>query len=105
MGNDKLKQFKSNIITGRMVVLIMDEFTSIIMASLNRIESKLDNHGTEISTIAQRLAIVEAKLQQQSTINQQVQELVSVKDKGTGIKIVVAWLITTILAIWGAFFK
>lgn len=83
----------------------MDELTNIIMASLNRIESKLDNHGTEISTMAQRLAIVEAKLQQQSLINQQVQELVSMKDKGVGVKIVGAWLITTIVAIWGAFFK
>ena len=75
------------------------------MASLNRIESKLDNHGTEISTMAQRLAIVEAKLQQQSLVNQQVQELVSMKDKGVGVKIVGAWLITTIVAIWGAVFK
>lgn len=83
----------------------MDELTNIIMASLNRIESKLDNHGTEISTMAQRLAIVEAKLQQQSLINQQVQELVSMKDKGVGVKIVGAWLITTVVAIWGAFFK
>lgn len=83
----------------------MDELTNIIMASLNRIESKLDNHGTEISTMAQRLAIVEAKLQQQSLVNQQVQELVSMKDKGVGVKIVGAWLITTIVAIWGAFFK
>lgn len=55
--------------------------------------------------MAQRLAIVEAKLQQQSLINQQVQELVSMKDKGVGVKIVGAWLITTIVAIWGAFFK
>ena len=83
----------------------MDELTNIIMASLNRIESKLDNHGTEISTMAQRLAIVEAKLQQQSLINQQVQELVSMKDKGVGVKIVGAWLITTIVEIRGAFFK
>lgn len=88
-----------------MAVLFVDELTNIIMASLNRIESKLDNHGTEISTMAQRLAIVEAKLQQQSLINQQVQELVSMKDKGVGVKIVGAWLITTIVAIWGAFFK
>ena len=88
-----------------MAVIFVDELTNIIMASLNRIESKLDNHGTEISTMAQRLAIVEAKLQQQSLINQQVQELVSMKDKGVGVKIVGAWLITTIVAIWGAFFK
>lgn len=88
-----------------MAVVFVDELTNIIMASLNRIESKLDNHGTEISTMAQRLAIVEAKLQQQSLINQQVQELVSMKDKGVGVKIVGAWLITTIVAIWGAFFK
>lgn len=86
-------------------MVFVDELTNIIMASLNRIESKLDNHGTEISTMAQRLAIVEAKLQQQSLINQQVQELVSMKDKGVGVKIVGAWLITTIVAIWGAFFK
>lgn len=83
----------------------MDELTNIIMASLNRIESKLDNHGTEISVMAQRLAIVEAKLQQQALVNQQVQELVSMKDKGIGIKTVGAWFITTVLAIWGAFFK
>lgn len=86
-------------------MVFVDELTNIIMASLNRIESKLDNHGTEISTMAQRLAIVEAKLQQQSLVNQQVQELVSMKDKGVGVKIVGAWLITTIVAIWGAFFK
>lgn len=86
-------------------MVFVDELTNIIMASLNRIESKLDNHGNEISTMAQRLAIVEAKLQQQSLINQQVQELVSMKDKGVGVKIVGAWLITTIVAIWGVFFK
>ena len=85
--------------------MFVDEITNKIMASLNRIESKLDNHGTEISTMAQRLAIVEAKLQQQSLVNKQVQELVSMKDKGVGVKIVGAWLITTIVAIWGAFFK
>ena len=88
-----------------MAVIFVDELTNIIMASLNRIESKLDNHGTEISTMAQRLAIVEAKLQQQSLVNKQVQELVSMKDKGVGVKIVGAWLITTIVAIWGASFK
>lgn len=81
-----------------------EDIVNVIMASLARIEAKLDAHGIDISNNGQRLAVLEAKMIQQEKVNEQVAQLMSVRDQGIGIKAVVGWLITTAIAI-GSYFK
>ena len=81
-----------------------DEIKDVILQTLARIEGKLDAHGMDISSIGQRLAVLEAKQETQDKINNQVAELQNLKNQGLGVKQIVGWLISVAIAI-GAYFK
>ena len=69
-----------------------------------RIEEKQDKHTEQLSKIDSRLAVVEAKMVQQEAINKRVQALEALKDRGLGVKQIVAWLIATGIAV-ASYFK
>lgn len=76
-----------------------EDVKNMIIQSLARIEGKLDAHAIDISTNGQRLAVLEAKMAAQEKINEQVEELARVADRGYGAKGIAAWLIATGIAI------
>ena len=80
-----------------------DDVKEMILQSLARIEGKLDTQVAELSSNGQRLAVLEAKAAAQEKINTQVETLAKAVDQGYGAKGVVAWIITTAVALIGWF--
>lgn len=81
-----------------------DDVIKMIIENLRRIEEKQDTHTAQLAKIDSRLAVVEAKMAQQEAINRRVQELEALKDRGIGVKQIVAWMIATGIAV-ASYFK
>ena len=81
-----------------------DDVIKMIIDNLRRIEEKQDTHTAQLAKIDSRLAVVEAKMVQQEAINKRVQELEALKDRGLGVKQIVAWLVATGIAV-ASYFK
>ncbi|MGL5271290.1 MAG: hypothetical protein ACRC7I_12360 [Selenomonadaceae bacterium] len=85
-----------------------DDVIKIILNKLDRIETKQDQQAAQLTSIAERLAAIEVKQVQQDRINEKVCSLEEVKDRGTGAKNVLAWIVTTgisIVALISGFFR
>ena len=76
-----------------------DDVIKMIIENLRRIEGKQDTHTAQLAKIDSRLAVVEEKMGEQVAINKRVQELEALKDRGIGIKQIVAWTIATGIAV------
>lgn len=93
---------------GEDTVTMLSKQLGMLFKQLTRIEDKLDKQSNEISSAVQRIAVLEAQMQQQVIINQQVQGLVKLKDKGIGAKEFIACcgvVISFGLSVWAAVFK
>lgn len=85
-----------------------DDVIKIIISKLDRIETKQDQQAAQLGKIAERLAAIEVKQAQQDKINEKVCNLEEVKDRGTGAKNILAWIVATgisIAALVAEFFK
>ena len=76
-----------------------DNIIKLILNKLDRIEEKQDKQAEQTSKILERLAKIEEKQRQQDKINEKVNALETIKDKGAGIKIILAWLISIALSV------
>ena len=74
---------------------MQDDVKDMILQSLARIEGKLDAHAVDIAANGQRLAVLEAKMEAQKKINDQVENIAKLTNQGMGAKGIVAWLIAT----------
>lgn len=81
-----------------------DETTQIVLATLARIEVKMDTQAGEIARVNERLAALETRQATQEEVNRRVQELDKIVTQGLGQKTLAGWLITTVIAV-GAYFK
>ena len=86
------------------MIRMADDVIKMIIDNLRRIEEKQDTHTAQLAKIDSRLAVVEAKMVQQEAINKRVQELEALKDRGLGVKQIVAWLVATGIAV-ASYFK
>lgn len=80
-----------------------DDVIHIILCKLDKIDAKQDAQAAQLAQINERLAAMEEKQRQQEKINAEVDSLHELKNKGMGVKAVIAWLIATGISIIALF--
>lgn len=80
-----------------------DDVIHIILCKLDKIDAKQDAQAAQLTQISERLAAMEEKQRQQEKINAEVDSLHELKNKGMGARAVVAWLVTTSIALAALF--
>ena len=73
----------------------------ILLHTLARIEAKVDTQTAQMGRINERLAKLESKMEGQDAYNSKVDELWSLRERGTGMRQILGWIVTGAMGLGG----